>query len=200
MTDDIYIHTAIRQTPRGWIVAAIAGDAAGRIAIPWGCTVAYDDPQLLELIRAAVREELDAEEIGNRAARRAKRKERRKRIWGKIKNFAKNVGKKLAQSKVLGGIWKIAKKAAVSVADGFTGGLFSKVANKALGALARVAPAGSALSKMANALRPGGPILTKAQQDAGAAALAAAKAGAKALDTALDKRIAARVSMKAGTK
>lgn len=200
MTDDIYIHTAIRQTPRGWIVAAIAGDADGRIAIPWGCTVAYDDPQLLEMIRAAVRAELDAEEIGNRAARRAKRKERRKRIWGKIKNFAKNVGKKLAQSKVLGGIWKIAKKAAVSVADGFTGGLFSKVANKALGALARVAPAGSALSKMANALRPGGPILTKAQQDAGAAALAAAKAGAKAFDTALDKRIRSHVALKAGTK
>src|SRR5688572_8778253 len=87
MTDDIYIHTAIRQTPRGWIVAAIAGDAAGRIAIPWGCTVAYDDPQLRAMIRAFVRAELDAEEIGNRAARRAKRKERCKRIWGKIKNF-----------------------------------------------------------------------------------------------------------------
>lgn len=109
---------------------ALVDEVSGVIIAEMG-SCAWSDPEVTRAVARRVRrgrDEVGAEEVVEVAKRKAKRR---------------------AGLKALGKVWKLARRAARTAADAYTGGAYSRLEKKAKQALMKKAPTGSEIAKLA---------------------------------------------------
>lgn len=115
----------------GVVVGVAIVDEVSGVTIAQMGSCAWRDPEVTRAVARRVRrgrDEVGAEEVVATAARKAKKR---------------------AGLKAIGKVWRLAKRAARTAADAYTGGAYSRIARKAKQALMKKAPEGSELAKLA---------------------------------------------------
>lgn len=115
----------------GVVVGVALVDEVSGVTIAEMGSCAWSDPEVTRAVARRVRSarhEVGAEEVVATAAKKARKR---------------------AGLRALGRVWKLAKRAAKTAADAYTGGAYSRLAKKAKAALAKKAPEGSELAKLA---------------------------------------------------
>lgn len=121
--------TRIRR--EGVVVGVALVDEVSGVTIAQAGSCAWSDPEVTRAVARRVRrgrDEVGAEEVVEVAKRKARKR---------------------AGLKALGKVWKLAKRAAKTAADTYTGGAYSRLAAKAKAALAKKAPRDSEVAKLA---------------------------------------------------
>lgn len=115
----------------GVVVGVALVDEVSGVTIAQKGSCAWRDPEVTRAVARRVRrgrDEVGAEEVVT---------------------VAKRTAKKRAGLKAIGKVWRLAKRAARTAADAYTGGAYSRIARKAKQALLKKAPEGSELAKLA---------------------------------------------------
>lgn len=115
----------------GVVVGVALVDEVSGVTIAQMGSCAWSDPEVTRAVARRVRtarDEVGADEVVATAARKAKRR---------------------AGLKALGKVWKLAKRAAKTAADTYTGGAYSRLARKAKRALMQKAPPNSEIAQLA---------------------------------------------------
>lgn len=115
----------------GVVVGVALVDEVSGVTIAQLGSCAWGDPEVTRAVARRVRtarDEVGAEEVVATAAKRARKR---------------------AGLKALGKVWKLARRAARTAADAYTGGAYSRLAKKAKQALMKKAPPNSEISKLA---------------------------------------------------
>lgn len=115
----------------GVVVGVALVDEVSGVTIAQLGSCAWRDPEVTRAVARRVRtarDEVGADEVVSTAVKKAKKR---------------------AGLKALGRVWRIARRAARTAADAYTGGAYSRLAQKAKAALAKKAPEGSELAKLA---------------------------------------------------
>lgn len=117
---------------RGGVVVGVAlVDEVSGVTIATTGSCAWSDPEVTRAVARRVRSarhEVGAEEVVATAAKKARKR---------------------AGLRALGRVWKLAKRAAKTAADAYTGGAYSRLAKKAKQALMKKAPPESDIAKLA---------------------------------------------------
>jgi hypothetical protein len=115
----------------GVVVGVALVDEVSGVTIAQMGSCAWRDPEVTRAVARRVRrgrDEVGADEVVATAAKTAKKR---------------------AGLKALGRVWRLARRAAKTAADAYTGGAYSRLAAKAKAALVKKAPEGSELAKLA---------------------------------------------------
>lgn len=115
----------------GVVVGVAIVDEVSGVTIAQMGSCAWRDPEVTRAVARRVRrarDEVGADEVVSTAVRKAKKR---------------------AGLKALGKVWRLARRAAKTAADAYTGGAYSRLARKAKQALAKKAPPDSEVAKLA---------------------------------------------------
>lgn len=115
----------------GVVVGVAIVDEVSGVTIAEMGSCAWRDPEVTRAVARRVRSarhEVGADEVVTVATRKAKKR---------------------AGLRALGKVWKLARRAARTAADAYTGGAYSRLAQKAKQALAKKAPPNSEIAQLA---------------------------------------------------